>query len=48
MLVWMNNLTVDPAKEWHISISNASMVNENVSYSVIFNLCTIVTYHVHQ
>ena len=33
--VWTNNLIVDPATECHIniSISNASIINENVSYS---------------
>ena len=39
--IWTNNLIVDPATEWHVSISNASIVSENVSYSIIYNLsCT--------
>ena len=37
--VWTNNLIVDLATEWHVSISNASIVSENVCYSTIFNLC---------
>ena len=31
--VWTNNLIVDPATEWHVSISNASIVSENVCSS---------------
>ena len=30
--VWTNDLRVDSATEWHVSISNAHIVNENVSY----------------
>ena len=37
--VWTNNLIVYPATEWHISISNAAIVSENVSYIISFNLC---------
>ena len=33
--IWTNNLIVDPATEWHVSISNASIVSENVCYSTI-------------
>ena len=37
--VWTNNLIVHPATEWHVSISNANIVNANVSCSTIYNLC---------
>ena len=41
--IWCTILTVDPETAWHISISNASILNENVCYSIIFNLsCTTV------
>ena len=33
--VWCTNLTVDPETAWHISISNASILSENVSYSTL-------------
>ena len=29
--VWTNNLIVDPATAWHVDISNASIVHENMS-----------------
>ena len=35
--VCTNNLIVDSGKEWHVSISNASIVNEDVSCGMIFN-----------
>ena len=28
--VWTNNLIVDPATYWYVSISNASKVSENI------------------